>query len=73
LRSAFHGLVFERIEAKMKRRELVIFSTLALGAMVASPGGFAAGAASQVEYTPQAFAKAKAEGGAVLLDFYAPW
>ena len=57
----------------MKRREFVISSTLALSAVVTSPAGFAAGAVSQVEYTPKAFAKAKAEGGAVLLDFYAPW
>ncbi len=56
----------------MKRREFVISSTLALGAVVASPGGFAAGAASQVDYTPEAFAKAKAEGAA-LLDFFASW
>lgn len=57
----------------MKRREFVISSTLALGAAVAGPAVFAAGVASQVEYTPEAFAKAKAQGGAVLLDFYAPW
>lgn len=57
----------------MKRREFVISSTLALAAVVVSPVGFAAVAASQVEYTPEAFAKAKADGGAVLLDFYAPW
>ena len=57
----------------MKRREFVITSALALGVIVVTPAVFAAGAASQVDYSPQAFAKAKAEGGAVLLDFYAPW
>ena len=35
----------------MKRREFVISSTLALGAAVAGPAVFAAGVASQVEYT----------------------
>ena len=56
----------------MKRRDLLI-STAVVAVAVTSARGLAAGAAAHVEYTPQAFAAAKAGGKPFMLDFFAPW
>ena len=63
-----NGEIFE-----MKRRDFVISTAAVLAGAAAGRGVLAAGAAPHVEYTPEAFAKANASGGPVLLDFFAPW
>jgi hypothetical protein len=56
----------------MKRRDLLI-STAVVAVAAVSARGLAAGAAAHVEYTPQAFAAAKAGGKPFMLDFFASW
>ncbi|MFT5174958.1 MAG: hypothetical protein ACI8W7_003147 [Gammaproteobacteria bacterium] len=56
----------------MNRRELVVFSAALLAGAVASPSVHAA-SGGHVTYSPAAFAKMKASGRPLLLDFYASW
>jgi phosphodiesterase/alkaline phosphatase D-like protein len=56
----------------MKRREFIVSSAAVIAGAVISAGAWAASGV-HVAYTPAAFAKAKASGEPVLLDFYASW
>lgn len=53
----------------MKRRHVLGLMGLAGGALVAGP----LWAAAPVDYTPEIFAKAEAEGRVIFLDFSATW
>ena len=56
----------------MNRRELTVFGAAVIAGVLVSPGLRAASGA-HLTYTPEAFAKVKASGRPLLVDFYAPW
>ena len=56
----------------MKRREMMVYSAALLAAAMSSSGVHGA-SGDHVTYSPEAFAKAKASGHPLLLDFYASW